>query len=128
MTASPPSNTPPKEVRLSLSDFPAQPWAKKLVDAFNQFSLETTKALVATSAKYKTLDISTGTTVADSFPIDVPVSFIVTDVRVAMVLSGTPSGAVTVTASMLSGGKLLRVSSITGLAASSKYSIRLALV
>lgn len=128
MTANPPSNPPPKEARLSLADFPEQPWAKKLVDAFNQFSAETTKALVASQSTYKELDVKTGATVANAFPIDVPVSFIVKDVRVAMVLSGTPSGAVTVTASMLSGGKLLRVSSITGLSANSRYSLRLALV
>lgn len=122
MTAS-----PPKQAALRLSDFPREPWAVKLVNAFNQMSLETTKALDAAGPKMRVLEFATGATVADSFPIDVPVDFIVTDARVAMVLKGTPSGAVTVTAQMLSGGKLLRVSSITGLSASTRYSIRLAL-
>ncbi len=120
--------SPPKQAQLSLKDFPAQPWARKLVDAFNQLSLETSKALEGSAVTYKTLDIATGATVADSFPIDVPVTSIVKDVRVALVLSGAPASAVTVTAAMLSGGKLLRVSNITGLSASSRYSIRLALV
>lgn len=111
-----------------MSQFPAEPWAKALVDAFNQLSLETTKALSGAAPVYKTLTFKTGVTVSASFPIDVKVDAPVTDARVAMVLTGTPSGAVFVTASMLSGGRLLRVSNISGLAASTSYSLRLALV
>lgn len=118
---------PPKPVRLMLAQFPKEPWAKSLVDAFNQLALQTTQALTTVAPTLKTLTFTTGATVADSFPIDVKVEAPVTSARVAMVLSGTPSGAVTVQAKPLSGGKLLRVSLITGLAANTAYSIRLAL-
>ncbi len=117
---------PPKPVRLSLGRFPKEPWAKDLVDAFNQLALQTTQALTMTAPALKTLKFTTGATVADSFPIDVPVTS-PPSTWSAMVLSGVPSGAVTVQAAPLSGGKLLRVSLITGLAADTAYSIRLVL-
>ncbi len=119
--------TPPKPLRLALEQFPKEPWAESLVDAFNQLALQTTQALTVVGPKYKTLDIKTGVTPANSFPIDVKVEAPPKSVRVAMVLAGTPSGAVSVTAQVLSGGKLVRVSNISGLAANTSYSIRLAM-
>lgn len=119
--------TPPKQVKLDLAIFPKTPWAKALVDALNQFSLQTTQALQVAGPKYKTINFTTGAVVADSFPIDIKVDAPVLDARVAMVLSGIPTGAVVLTAQMLSGGKLLRVSSISGLAANTPYTLRLAL-
>lgn len=119
--------SPPKQLRLDPTQFPKEPWAKALVDAFNQLSLQTTQALTGGGANYKTLTFKTGATVANSFPIDVKTAVSVTSARVAMVLSGEATGAVTVVAQPLSGGKTLRVSNITGLAANTAYSIRLAL-
>lgn len=117
----------PKPARLDLALFPKEPWAKALVDAFNQLSLQTTQALTGVGGVTKVLSFKTGATPANSFPIDVRVDSPPKSVRVAMVLSGVPSGAVTVVAQLLSGGKFLRVSNITGLAANTTYSIRLAL-
>ncbi len=119
--------TPPKQVQLVKELFPKEPWASSLVAALNQFSVQVVETFRATATRYKVLTFSTGADPATSFPIDVPVDEPPSDVRVAMVLSGAPSGPVTVLAQPLSGGKLLRVSSITGLAANSTYSIRLAL-
>lgn len=121
------SPTPPKPVRLELGLFPKEPWAKPLVDAINQLSLQTTQATTRKGVTYKVLTFKTPASAADAFPIDIKVDAPVTDVRVALVLSGAPNGAVTVTAQMLSGGKLLRVSNITGLAANTAYSVRLAM-
>ncbi len=120
----------PKQAALVLSMFPPEPWAKALVEAFNQLSLQSTQsaqALIGAGGKYKVLDIKTGASVAASFPIDVKVAEPVKSVRVAMVLTGVPTGAVSVEAQLLSGGRLVRVSNITGLAANTIYSIRLAL-
>lgn len=118
----------PKQVRLDPERFPrGAAWVRPLVDAFNQLSLQVTQALTSRADPYRVLEVVTEATPADAFPIDVPVGRIVTEARVAMVLAGAPAGAVTVVASMLSGGKLLRVSNITGLAANTRYSIRLAL-
>ncbi len=117
------SPTPPKPVRLVLADFPQEPWARSLVEAFNQLALQTTQALTGVGGQTKLLNIA----VNQAYPIDVPVTAPVTSARVAMVLSGTPTGAVTVLAQQLSGGRLLRISNITGLSASSTYSLRLAL-
>lgn len=118
---------PPKPQRLDLDLFPLEPWAKPLVDSFNQLALQTTQALTVVAPKYKTLSFRTGATPANSFPIDVMVDAPPNSVRIAMVLTGIPSGAVTVVAQVLSGGRVLRVSSITGLAANTTYSLRLAL-
>ena len=118
---------PPKQLQLLAAVFPKEKWAEDLVKGLNQFALETTKALTVAAPVYKVLTFTTGVTVANSFPIDFPVEDIVNECRVAMVLKGVPSGAVSVVAQMLSGGKKLRVSTITGLAASTAYSIRLAL-
>ena len=107
--------------------FPNEPWAKALVETFNKFSLETTRALTDVGGVQKTLTFKTGATVANSFPIDVKVESVIKSVRVAMVLTGVPSGAMSVTASMLSSGRSLRVSNISGLAANTSYSLRLAL-
>ncbi len=117
----------PKQVSLSLAQFPQEPWAKALVEAFNQLSLETTQALTGIGANFKTLDIKTGATVANSFPIDIKVDRIVKSATLAMVLNGVLTGACTITAQVLSGGKLLRVTNITGLAANTSYSLRLRL-
>jgi hypothetical protein len=117
----------PKPVRLDLSLFPQEPWATALVNAFNQLSLQTTQALSGVGGVLKEISFKTGATVANSFPIDIPVASPVKSARVAMVLSGLPTGPVTVVAAMLSGGKHLRVSSITGLAANTPYALRLAL-
>ncbi len=117
----------PKQAQLVLEQFPKEPWARSLVEAFNQLSLETTQALTGTGANFKTLDIKTGATVADSFPINIKTDRIVNSVSLAMVLNGTLTGACTITAQALSGGKLLRVSNITGLAANTSYSLRLRL-
>ncbi len=119
---------PPRQVALVQSQFPAEGWATSLVNQFNQFALETVRAFGFVTPKYKVLVISTGATVADSFPIDIPIDFAPTEVRVAMVLSGVPSGAVTVVGTpILANNPVLRVTSITGLAANSTYSIRLAM-
>lgn len=117
----------PKQVRLDLTQFPDAPWAKALVGAFNQLSQQVTQAGGATQPTFRELRLKTGPTPSKSFPIDVKVDAPVKSVSVALVVSGTPSGAVFATASMLSGGKLLRVSNISGLAANTEYTIRLAL-
>ncbi len=118
---------PPKQAQLSLAQFPQESWAVSLVSAFNQFSVQVVNAFKIAAPKYKVLSFTTGAAVADSFPIDFPVETAPSDVRVAMVVNGAPSGAVTVVAQVLSGGKLVRVSSITGLSINTTYSIRLAM-
>lgn len=118
---------PPKQLQLNPEDFPKESWARALVKGLNQFALETTRALTRAAPAYKVLTFTTGASVAASFPIDFPVESIVNDCRVALILEGTPAGAVSVTAAMLSGAKRLRVSYIYGLATSTRYSIRLAL-
>jgi len=115
----------PYPQRLTLEQFPAEPWARALVAGFNQFSTDVVSALRASGAVYKIINVTTTTDPADAFPIDVPVDGVVMEARVAMVLAGAPIGGVAVTARMLSLG-LLRVSYISGLAADSEYQIRLA--
>ncbi len=119
---------PPKQIKLLLAQFPKEPWAKSLVEAINQMSLETTAALASSEAKFKTLKFKTGAVVADSFPIDFPVPAPLSSMRVAKVEKGPSStGAVTVQWAMLTGGRQVQVQMITGLSVSSSYEIRLAL-
>ncbi len=119
----------PKQARLDLAIFPKEPWAKALVEAFNQFALETTQAFDGAAQKFKTLKFKTGAVVANSFPIDMPVAAPVASVRVAQVIrGGTLAGsAITVQWTMLAGGKLARVTLITGLSVNTSYEIKLAM-
>ncbi len=122
------SFVPPRQVALVLEQFPREEWARSLVNALNQFSLETVASLTLQSPFYKDLTFTTAPLVADTFPIDFPVKSRPTDVHVATVLSGVPSGAVTVLWVSSGSGTTVRISSITGLAAATAYSIRLAVL
>jgi hypothetical protein len=119
--------TPPGELRLVVGDFPAEPWAKRLVEGVNQFSTETVKAIATAATVYKLLSFTTGSVVADSFPIDIPVEAPPLEVRVAQVVSGAPSAGEVpgLLWQPLSGGKTIRVSLISGLQARTAYVIRL---
>ncbi len=117
----------PRQIALVLASFPAGNWAAELVNAVNQFSLEVVQAFRFAVPQYKTLTFTTGTTVADSFPIDFPVESTPVDVWVAN--SGESDVyAVTVKwAPIVANGNQLavRVNLLTGLASASTYSIRL---
>lgn len=120
---------PPKQVQLDLSKFPNEPWAKYLVDAINTFAVQTQQAIQSVPKEtLKTLKFRTGGTVANSFPIDIPVGGPLSTVRVAQVVrGGTLAGsAVSVQWTMLSGGRLARITLITGLSPSTSYEIKLA--
>ena len=118
--------TPPKQVSLDVTAFPAGAWATSLVGAFNQFVVQTVQAFALVVTKYKVLTFTTRSSVAASFPINVQVDSLPLEVRVAGILAGTPNGAVTVVWEPLSSGKAFRVRNITGLAVNSSYQIRLA--
>ncbi len=117
----------PKQVQLSLEQFPKESWAQSLVAGFNQFVVQTVAALRIAAPVYKVLSFTTGPTVSDSFPIAIQVDAPVSECRVGMILAGNPTGAVFAVAQNLSGGRLVNVTNITGLAANTFYSIRLAL-
>lgn len=119
---------PPKQISLVRAQFPLESWATSLVNAVNQFSREVVQSLSKSAKVYRVLSFSTGADPLASFPIDLQVDFVPVEVRVAMVLSGTPIGAVSVVAVPIMGdGQVLRVINVTGLAANSTYSLRLAL-
>ena len=118
--------TPPRQVSLDISLFPQAPWATALVNAVNQFAVQVVQAFARSTTRYKVLSFTTRSNVAASFPNDVLCDSPPQEVRIAAVVTGAPSGAVTVVWQPLSSGKAFRVSLITGLAASTAYQVRLA--
>lgn len=120
---------PPRQLQLVPGEFPKEPWAQSLVSGLNQFSVQTVQAFRIASVQYKILTFNSGLTSADSFPIDIPVDVLPSEIRIACVVNGEPAVGVGVTVRWraLGGGKSVRISEITGLAASTDYSIRLAM-
>ncbi len=120
--------TPPRQVALNLKDFPDEPWARALVEAVNQFAIQTVQAISSIPAPfYRDVQFtSDGSAVAA--PFDIPVSATPTDVHVAQVLSGGDGRPVAVNWSVLSGGKKIRLTSFSGLIASTAYVVRLSMV
>lgn len=119
---------PPKPIRLELSQFPPQPWAKSLVGAINQFAQQVVAAFKIAAPTDKLLDFKTGTTPADSFPIVFPVEQAPGALVVAQVVKGDAWTAAVVPrwSIVTSNGRLsVSVDFITGLAADTSYSIRL---
>lgn len=119
----------PRQVALAIRLFPASEWATSLVNAVNQFSIETVQALRFALPKYKTLDLVVVDDAAALFPIDFPVEASPVDVWVAHSGdAGLSSQAVTVKWEPIVGNQnqlCVRVNLITGLALNSTYSIRL---
>lgn len=121
---------PPSEVRLTPEIFPKEEWARRLIDAINQFSVETVRAINVSTTDYtRELLFATGASVADAFPMDIAVDGPPNEVRIARVISGAPAaGAVpAILWERLSGGRSIRVSFISGLAPSTKYRLALAI-
>jgi hypothetical protein len=109
----------------------SNPTASAIAKAFNQLVTELVALFQALgqppTVTFKTLSFETRPTLADSFPIDVPVAAQPSDIHVAQVISGptTLANPVTVQWHLLSSGKIARIDAITGLTASKHYSIRL---
>lgn len=125
--------SPPKQVQLDLSMFPEEPWARALVAAVNQLSVQVTQVATVAAPVYKTVSFKTKAAVADSFPIDIPSDIRrPINVQVAQVLSGTPESAPAVVwvfaADPLKGTGVIRLVFIYGLAPSTDYSISLAVL
>lgn len=120
---------PPRQFVLDARLFPEGAWVRPLVESLNQFSQETTAALNAAGTTYKMLTVSTGATVAASFPIDLAVGFAPMEVRVAQVQEGTvtPGNAVTVQWQPLPAMGRVRITNISGLSANTTYRILLAM-
>lgn len=118
--------TPPRQVQLVRNEYPQDAWATSLVNLFNQFVVQTCSAFGSAVTKYKTLSFVTSGVASDSFPIDVPVDVLPSEVRIAQVASGTVSGAVTVQWTPLGSGQTVRISLITGLLPTTSYEIKLA--
>lgn len=117
--------TPPRQISLVRSDFPAGKCWDDLVEALNQFSVQTVQAFKTVNTAYRTLALDTGPTPADLFPLDLKSpGFQPSEVRVAKQAGDPFSGAVTVAWHLLGTGDV-RIDGITGLAANSSYSIRL---
>lgn len=121
----------PKQIQLVKEAFPNEPWAKMLVDAFNQLSAQVTQAASVATKETKSLKFTTGASVATSFPLDIPVERIPTDVRVSQVIGAVGSGANAAQWAVLArnskGVIVVRISLITGLLPSTKYEVRLTL-
>ncbi len=117
----------PRQIALVLSAFPKGPWSQTLVNAINQFSLEVVQAFRFGQPKYKVLTFTTGSSSADSFPIDFPVEATPVDVWIAAVISGDTGGsAITLKWQPISTPALsVRVTLITGLGDDTTYNIRL---
>lgn len=118
---------PPTQIRLTPESFPKEPWAKELVGALNQFSVETVQAINVVTTTYRDVAFVTGALPSDSFPIDIPCERRPNEVRIAQLLSGQPEGVPGILWQPLSGGQLFRVTLISSLAANTTYRFRLAI-
>lgn len=116
----------PKPMRLVLEQFPKEPWAAGLVQAFNQLALQTTQALTGRLVRYQTLSFTTAPAVEDSFPIDVQADVMPNDVHISQVVTGTPTSAVSLIWTPLN-GNLARIIYIYGLASNTPYTFTLAM-
>ena len=106
-------------------------WHPRFLQTLNQFIVETVRSLVelqASGPSYRTLNISTGATVALSFPIVFPNPLNRTpqDVHVAKVslVTGDVLGPVTCLWSHTSLGQI-QIDDVTNLDASSQYEVTL---
>ncbi len=122
----------PDYTQLSVSNLPdeARTWAKDWVLSLNKFLAQTVAALKAipSAPAVKELSVLTGSAVADSFPIDFPNPIGESPNSVVLAYISTPGSSVTsavmVHWTMLA-GDIIRISLVTGLSASTQYTIRL---
>lgn len=132
----------PNQVQLDLSLFPKndlgtpEAWASSIVSALNKFTAQTVTYLqVQASPKgTRTLQFSTGSTVAASFPITLTLTTLPTEIRVAQVVRGTQDIATPITIQWQfvnnasnNATRQVQITGITGLAASTQYEILLVL-
>lgn len=121
---------PPKPIRLELSQFPAAAWAIALVGAINQFAQQVVSAFKIATPTFREISFKTSATVEDSFPINVPVDTLPSEVRIAAIPSGDSGfSAVTLKWQPVSNNgssRCIQVNFITGLNADTAYTVRLA--